>query len=220
MSMELDDFKQAWQSLDRRLEQQHVLNLQLFHDGQLDKTRRGLRPLKLGQGVQILVGAMLMLLAAPFWVQHRDTPHLLTDGLLVHGYGLISILFAARTLYLINRVDYAAPVLTIQQQLGELRAWCIRCSLWFSVAWCFFWIPLLLLFFYWLGADVWVTAPLVVYALIASGFASLGLACGLIRWSRHPRRSRLAKYLEDSFAGFSIRRAQAHLDEIARFTKE
>ncbi len=46
--MELDDFKQAWQSLDRRLEQQHVLNLQLFKDGKLDETRRGLRPLKLG----------------------------------------------------------------------------------------------------------------------------------------------------------------------------
>jgi hypothetical protein len=220
MSMELDDFKQAWQSLDRRLEQQHVLSLQWFKDGQLDKTRRGLWPLKLGQGVQIFAGAMLMLLAAPFWVQHRDIPRLLIDGLLVHGYGLMSILFAARTLYLINRVDYAAPVLTIQQQLGELRAWCIRCSLCFGVVWCFFWIPLLLLLFYWLGADVWVTAPLFVYALIVSGFACLGLACGLIRWSRHPRRSRLAKYLEDSFAGFSIRRAQAHLDEIARFAKE
>ena len=218
--MELDDFKQAWQSLDRRLEQQHVLNLQLFKDGKLDRARRGLRPLKLGQGVQILVGAMLMLLAAPFWVQHRGTPHLLIYGLLVHGYGLISILLAARTLYLINRVDYAAPVLAIQQQLGELRTWCIRCSLWFGVVWCLFWVPLLLLFFYWLGADVWAAAPLVVYALIASGFACLGLAFGMIRWSRHPRRGRLAKYLEDSFAGFSIRRAQAHLEEITRFTKE
>jgi hypothetical protein len=220
MNMELDDFRQAWQSLDLRLEQQQGISLQLFKDGKLDKTRRGLRPLKLGQGVQILVGAMLMLLAAPFWVQHRDTPHLLIYGLLVHGYGLMSILFAARTLYLINRVDYAAPVLAIQKQLGELRAWCIRGSLWFGAVWCLFWIPLLLLFFYWLGADVWVGAPLVVYALIASGFACLGLACGLLRWSRHSRRSRLAKYLEDSFAGFSIRRAQAHLDEVARFTKE
>ena len=218
--MELDDFKQAWQSLDRRLEQQHVLNLQLFKDGKLDETRRGLRPLKLGQGVQIVAGAILMLLAAPFWVQHRATTHLLVYGLLVHGYGLMSILFAARTLTLINRVDYAAPVLVIQQQLGELRAWCIRGSLWFGAVWCLFWIPLLLLFLYWLGADVWVGAPLVVYALVASGLGCLGLACGLIRWSRHPRRSRLAKYLEDSFAGFSIRGAQAHLDEIARFAKE
>ena len=57
--MELDDFKQAWQSLDRRLEQQHVLSQQLFKDGKLDRTRRGLRPLKLGQGVQILVGAKI-----------------------------------------------------------------------------------------------------------------------------------------------------------------
>ena len=218
--MELDDFKQVWQSLDRRLEQQHGLNLQLFKDGKLDKTRRGLRPLKLGQGVQILVGAILMLLAAPFWVEHRDTPHLLMYGLLVHGYGLMSILFGARTLYLINRVDYAAPVLIIQQQLGELRAWCIRGSLWFGAVWCFFWIPLTLLFFYGLGADVWMQTPWVVYGFIASGVVCLALGYGLIRWSTHPRRSGLAKYLEDSAAGFSIRRAQAHLDELARFARE
>ena len=37
--MELDDFKQAWQTLDRRLEQQNTLSLRLYADGKLEKAR-------------------------------------------------------------------------------------------------------------------------------------------------------------------------------------
>lgn len=53
--MELDDMKAAWQTLDRRLEQQHALNLQLFRDSRADKARSGLRPLFRGQVAQIFL---------------------------------------------------------------------------------------------------------------------------------------------------------------------
>ncbi len=43
---------------DRRLEQQHALNLQLFRDGRMDKLKRGLRPLAWGQAIQMLIGVL------------------------------------------------------------------------------------------------------------------------------------------------------------------
>ena len=47
--MELDDLKQAWLTIDRRLDQQDTLMQGLYRDGKLDTLRRRLRPLVRGQ---------------------------------------------------------------------------------------------------------------------------------------------------------------------------
>ena len=85
-TMDLDELKTAWHTLDRRLERNNRLNLQLFRDGRLDRMRRGLRPLAWGQAIQMLVGAAGTLWFAPFWVAHRNEPPLLLAGL---GSGLV-----------------------------------------------------------------------------------------------------------------------------------
>lgn len=214
MSMELDEMKQAWKALDRRLERQHELDLALFRDGKLDKARRRLRPLWWGQVIQIAAGVLLMLLFAPYWVEHLDSPHLAACGLLLHAYGLLMVLTAARNLYLQGRLDYTAPVLEIQQRVAALRRWRLREALLHGVANCFMWIPLILIGFRQLGADVWVAAPSVVWGFLASGAACLALMYGLIRW----RRSR--NLLERSSIGRSVLETQALVDELARFEKE
>lgn len=217
--MELDDFFAAWQTLDRRLEQQHFDHQQWFRDSRIARARSGLRALARGQIGQLIAGATLMFWFAPFWVEHRDVAHLFVYGVLLHAYGLMFVLFAARDLYLIGRVDYAAPVLEIQKQLAALRAWRLRSGLMFAISGCFVWTPFMLVIFYWLGADVWVLNPGVVGWFVASSFVALGLTWGLVRWARQPGRIRIAKYLDDSAAGMSLSRAQAELEEIARFER-
>ena len=64
--MELDNLKHAWQTLDRRLEQQNTLQLKIFRDRKLDTLRRHLRPLARGQAAQILCGVALVLLSVAF----------------------------------------------------------------------------------------------------------------------------------------------------------
>jgi hypothetical protein len=221
MTMELDEMKSTWQALDRRLGQQHALNLQLFRESMLDKTRRGLRPLILGQMMQIAVGVWVMILFASFWVAHRDSGHLMFCGLLAHAYGLLLVVFAARNLHLINRIDYDAPVVEIQRRLGELRAW--RMSIEapvFAVSGCFIWIPAVLVLFRMAGADVWMNAPSVVWIFIASGFVCLAAVYGVVHWSRRPGRERIRKALDNGNVGSSIRRAQAAAENIARFEQE
>lgn len=219
-TMELDDLKTAWASLDRRLEQQHALNLQLFRDTRVSKIQFGLRPLIVGQSIQIAVGALICLLFALFWVAHRDVLHLAVYGLSLHAYGIMFIAFAARSLYHISQVDYAAPVLVIQKSLAELRRWQLRAGFWFALAGCFIWTPLMLVIFYKLGADIWVHKPAVVYWFVASSFVAVAITWGLIRISRLPGFERLRKSLDDSAIGHSLRRAQAALDEVARFEQE
>jgi hypothetical protein len=213
----LDDLKTAWQALDRKLERQHALALHQFKETRFAKVRGRFRPLVVGQIIQIVAGLILALIAGSFWFDHIGTPHLMIDGILLHAYGIMLIAFAARDLVLIHEIDYGAPVVAIQKQIARLRAWHQRAGIWFAIAGCFIWVPLMLMIFSGLGADVWMANRDVVYWFLLSSFICLALTYGVIWWSRRPGRERLAKYLQDSSAGKSVNRAQAMLAEIERF---
>jgi len=215
--MELDEMKRVWQSLNQRMEQQHALSLRLFRDGRLEKVNRRLRPLRWGQRFQIVCGGLLMLLSAAFWSDHTDNFHLMVDGLMLHAYGLLLVLTAARNLYLQSRLDFAAPVVEIQKRLATLWVWRLREAVLYGVTGCFIWIPLVLVLFALVGADVWVYVPSIVVSFLASGVACLGVMYGLIRWSQLPGHARLRAVLLDSSIGRSVRDPQSMLDEIARF---
>jgi serine/threonine-protein kinase len=217
---ELDDLKSAWQTLSRNLERQNALALHQFRETKLTRFRAAFRWLVTGQVIQIICGALLSIIGGSFWVDHLGTPHLMIYGLSFHAYGLMMILFAARDLFLLQRLDYTAPVLTLQKQLADLRRWHVQAGLWFGVAGCFIWIPLMLMIFYGLGSDVWTRSPAVVGWFVLSGLVCLGIMGGIIFWSRRPGKERFARALVNSSAGRAVRRSQALLDEIARFEQE
>ena len=217
---ELDDLKAAWQMLDRNLERQNALALHQFKESKLARFRSGFRPLIVGQIIQLIAGVLLAVFAGSFWVDHVGVPHLMFYGISLHLYGIMFIVFAARDLFLISRLDYAAPVLVLQKQIANLRAWHVRAAVWFGVAGCFIWIPLMLVIFYKLGADVWARNPDVVGWFVLSSFVCLGIFYGIIFWSRRPGREKFARNLANSSAGRSVKRAQAMLDEIAGFEAE
>lgn len=219
--MELDDMKNAWLALDRRLERQEALNLHTFRDGRLDRLRASLRPLLIGRIVQIGVGALLALAFAPFWVEHLATPHLVIVGSSLHAYALMLIIGGARDIYLVRRIDYAAPVLEIQRRLTGLRTWLLRSAPVFGTVGCFIWVPFVLWAFMVLfGADIYAHAPEVVYWLLVSSAVPLAAMLLVLRWVRRPGRSKWAAMLERSVIGSSVYRAQRFLDEIAAFARD
>jgi hypothetical protein len=217
---ELDDLKLVWQNLNRNLERQHALTLHQFKESKLARFRSGFRPLVIGQVIQVICGAWLAAVSARFWVNHLGMPHLMVYGILLHVYGVMLIVFAVRDLVLIHEIDYGAPVIAIQKQIARLRAWHQRAGIWFAVAGCFIWMPLMLIIFQGMGVDVWMTKRDVVYWFFFSGFVCLALTYGLVWWSRRPGQARLANYLRESSAGRSVNRAQAMLEEIERFERE
>ncbi len=217
---ELDDLKSAWQTLNRNLERQNALAFHDFKDRKMARLHSAFRPLVTGQVIQIIAGALLALIGGSFWVDHIGVAHLMIYGIALHLYGLMFILFAARDLFLIKRMDYAAPVLVLQKQIAALRSWHGQAGLWFGIAGCFIWIPAMLMIFYGLGADVWVHNPGVVGWFVLSGFVCLGVLAGIVFVSRRPGREKFAKKLEASSSGRSVSRAQAQLDEIERFERD
>ncbi len=121
--MELDDFGTAWQTLDRRLREQNEVGFQLLKHQRLDAMRRGLRPLAVGQAIGMLVGALAMVWLLPMWTAPAPThdPWVKVCGAVLHGYCIGLIVLGGIVQGLIARVDYAEPVLAIQQRLLRLR---------------------------------------------------------------------------------------------------
>jgi len=164
----------------------------------------------------MLLGVLLVGLAVAFWSTHGRVTHLFVCGLLVHLYGVLLIAFAARNLYLIQRIDYATPALMIQRQLADLRAWRVRVEAPVNaILGCFVWIPVMWMNLAWYGIELW-SRPFFYWSMSSSlvGLAIVVLVVWLMR------RAGMARRIEDNAAGHSVRKALAVLDEISRFEQE
>jgi hypothetical protein len=222
---DFDQLKAAWAELDQRLATLGALQLDAARisaaerrDRRVRASVRALRPLLLGQLLQALVGAAVIVFAASFWAGHSAHAALLLSGWALHGYGIVLLGSAVYELRLLTGIRYTTPVLELQKQLATLRAWRRRNGLFFLYSGCFLWIPLMLVVFAGWGVDLWTHQPLVV-----AGFVVSGVVCALIvhlglRWAR--RRPTLAATLEADAAGQSLRRAELELAEVLAFERE
>lgn len=218
--MELDDLKTAWHSLDRRLQQQHDLNVQLFRQNKLDRMQSGLRPLFWGQIAQILFGVLFIALAALLWMSHPVDAAVIAAGVVVHAYGVITVIAGAVVLAQMRRIDPSAPVLEIQKQLACVRTLYVRSGMVAGLPWWFLWIVVLMVLAGLGDVNLLAKSPGVVWSGLGIGALGLLATWWFHRWSRHPSRPRLAQTLEDSVTGASLRRAKAQLDELMRFERE
>jgi serine/threonine-protein kinase len=215
---DLDDLKIAWNELNRQLERQNALTLRQMKESKLGRFRSGLRPLVFGQILQLLLGAVITIVSANFWVSHLNQPHLVLSGLFLQAYGILFIAFAVQDLILIRRIDYSAPIVVIQRQLAELGTWHIRTAIWYGVAGSVVWLPVLIIILHLLGADIWIQKPRAVWWLLASAFVCLAFNYSLVLLARTP--GKCGRALAGSWIGRSVNRAQVTLNEIEEFERE
>jgi hypothetical protein len=144
--------------------------------------------------------------------------HLLICGMLLAAYGIMFIAFATRDLVLIRRIDYAAPVVAIQNALAELSAWYIRAAAWYGLTGSVVWLPVMLVVLYLLGGDFWIDKPQRIYWLISTTIVCLASSVGLMLLARSS--GKCGRCLRNSWIGRSVNRAQAALTEIEEFERE
>jgi len=219
-TMELDDLKSAWQSLDRRLELDNTLKLHDLRERKLDKARGSLRPLFWGQVAQILFGIPFILLASLLWMSQPAHASSIVAGVLVHAYGVLMIIAAGVVLGALREVDYAAPVLDIQKRLLRARTLNIRSGMVAGLPWWFLWIAILQVLAGLGDVDLLAKAPSLVW--IGYGIGAVGLLATwwFHRWARRPQRAGFGRKMDDSLSGGSLRKALAQLDELQRFERD
>ena len=219
-TMELDDFKSAWQAIDRRLELDNRLKLRDLRERTVRKARGSLRPLFWGQIAQILFGIPFILLAALLWSTKPAHASSIIAGVLVHAYGVLTIIGAGVVLSQIRRIDDSMPVLDIQKQLLRARTLYIRSGLVAGLPWWFLWIAILQVFTGLGDVDLLAKAPSLVWIGYGIGIAGLLATWWFHHWARRPERAEFGRKMDDSLTGGSLRKALAQLDELERFERE
>jgi hypothetical protein len=217
--MELDELKLQWRTLDRKLDRSIALNLRLLTEKRTRWTKLRLVPMLMLQPVQIVFGLALAIFFAHFWIANLGTWPLVISGVFLHALSIGLIIDAAVRTLLIVRINYAAPVVTIQRYLALLRRWEIRSFKW---TWVAVWLapPALLL----VGAklsttlNLWSVAPNVIIYTAIGCAAGVGLSYLFDLWTRHSPR--LGAAMNSMYVGYSIAGAQSALDEIDEFARE
>ncbi len=215
--MEIDELKQAWQTLGRQLERQEATQFALLRDRKLDKVRRSLRPLFWGQIVQIFFGVLFIALATLHWRSGPEFASAIVAGVLVHAYGVITVIAAGVTLSRISAIDYSRPVLEIARQMASLRRTYLISGMVVGLPWWFMWYPVKVVFASFHDIDLVSHVPLMAIIAVTVGVLGLLGTWWFHRWSRQPQRAAFGKRLEDGAAGGSIRRGQQLLDELSAF---
>ena len=217
--MELDEFRQQWQEMDRKLDRSIALNLRLLTEKRTRRSRLRLVPILVLQPVQIAIGLALTIFFARFWVANLGSWPLVISGVFLHALSVGLIIDAVMRTLLIVRTNLAGPVVTMQRYLALLRRWEIRSFKW---GWVAVWLapPALLL----VGAklstalNLWSVAPhIIIYTAIGS-VVGVGLSYLFDVWTRHSPR--LGAAMDSMYVGYSIAGAQASLDEIDEFARE
>ncbi len=220
--MELDDLKKAWQKTELHLEASDALNLQMLERNSMDRSRAALHRFGWAQSAELAFWFAMVVIAAPFWVAHRDVTHFLIAGIVLHAYGVAAICIGVMQLLMIARVDYAAPVANIQERIAELRRLRARSTILLGLPWWLLWVPVSIVGAKWLfGLDIYAPAPGWVFSSLLVGVA--GMACTVWFARRYIGRlssPALARRYLDDLSGCNLNRAQQHVDEIRRFMRE
>jgi hypothetical protein len=219
--MELDELKLAWKTLDQRLQRQNALQLAALHERKTANIRSSLRPLFWGQCLQILFGIATVVSGVWLWKTFPAVTVVLIVGILVHLYGIATIIAGGVMLGGIARIDRSLPVLELQQRLATLRKTYIISGAVVGLPWWLLWVvpPLVLVSLQ--GAQTGaIGLPAWLWACLIGGALGLLGTLALHRWLHRPGREALAKRMQDSAVGGSLRRAQAELEALKRYAEE
>ena len=215
--MELDELKAAWAQQAQRIDQLEVLALQAWQQPRQASVQRRLRWFSGLQLAWLLVWIAVTVLAASFWVQHRQVPQLLLTGLTLHIYGIAAIWVSITRALLAIHADAAeAPVLIQQQRLARLRRFTALSELGLGLPWfCLWLLALQWACVQWLGLDLYAMAPVWFLGTLGFGVVVMLGSIGAARWvmQRLPAGHRLQRLL-DSLSGQSLARAQQQLREL------
>lgn len=124
--MEDKSLKHIWKAYDAQLQRNMDINLKIFQDLQLMKTKSSLKNLrnKLVREMFFFVG--ILTLITDFIATHYPTPQFVGAGLAVGVFFMLGIIGSIGQLFILASLDYSQPITFFQQQLTHLKSYQLR----------------------------------------------------------------------------------------------
>lgn len=221
--MNLDDLKAALHTLEDRLDASLDLAARERTARALDRTRTALRPLAVGLWVEVAVAAVIALWLGAFLYEHVGTLTVSIPAGVLHVANGLVLAVCVRQLVMIHRIDYTAPVLQVQRELAELRAFRIRSTQAVLLGGIALWtLPLVVGVKTVLGLDFIAVFGLTwLMANVAFGLALIPLVLWVSKaYADRLAEATLVRRLADDLAGRSLTQALRFVDEVTAYEHE
>ena len=218
--IDLDELKQNWAELDKKLDENLRLNRRLLIAPNLNGARSAIQRTTLFLSLQLAIWFAIVVALGSFTYEHAGTLVLALSGAAADFYCVSMIIFTIRQLAAAQQIDYSQPITIIQQKLEVLRVLRIGATKWGVLAgitvWAPFAIVVLKAFF---GVELSSVAWLSVNVLF--GLALIPLAIWLSKtFGDRMTSSPFIQRLMRDIAGHNLTAAQAFLASLSQFAQE
>jgi hypothetical protein len=218
--VELDEFKQKWAELDRKLDVNIRLNRQVLNATKLDQTRSSVKRLALYLGVELAMWVVIIIALGNFVHEHISMPQFAVAAIALDLYSIGMVVLLVRQIAAALQIDYGKPIAAIQKQIEALRVSRIRAIQWAVLAGLAVWIALpIVVFKVAFGVDIY--EPAWVWSNVAFGLALIPLAVWVSKkFGDRMDRSPFIQGIMRSLAGYSLNAAVGFLATLKRFEEE
>ena len=218
--MDLDDLKEQWADLDRKLDVNIRLNRQLLNATRLTQTRSSMKRLSIYLGLELLLWVAIIVALGNFIYEHISAPHLAVSAIALDVYSIGMVILLARQIAAALQIDYGKPIATIQKQIETLRVSRIRSTQWAVLAGVVVWVAFMIVIFKAaFGLDIY--EPAWVWSNVAFGLALIPLAIWVSRkFGERMDRSPFIQGIMRSLAGYNLNAAATFLATLKQFEEE
>jgi hypothetical protein len=218
--MDLDELKEKWTELDRKLDVNIRLNRQLLSATKLNQTRSSLKRLAVYMGLEAAAWFAIIVVLGNFIYEHISMAQFAVAGVALDVYSIVMLNFLIRQIALALRIDYGKPIATIQKQIEALRVLRIRTIQWGVLAGLVAWVPfMIVLFKVAFGVDIYEAAW--VWSNVAFGLALIPVAIWVSKkFGDRMDRSPIIQGLMKSLSGHNLNAAADFLMTLSKFEEE
>jgi hypothetical protein len=218
--MDLDELKQQWTEVDRKLELNIRLNRQLLSASKLNQTQSFMKRLAASLGLELAMWVVIIGALGNFIYNHISQPQFVVSAIALDVYSIGMVILLGRQIAGALQIDYGKPIATIQRQIEALRVLRIRNTQWAVlvglVVWVAFMIVVMKAAF---GVDIF--EPAWVWSNVAFGLALIPLAIWLSKkFGDRMERSPFFQGIMRSLAGYNLNQATDFLATLQQFEAE
>lgn len=218
--MDLDELKQQWTELDRKLDVNIRLNRQLLSATKLNQARSSVQRLSLYLGVEAAMWLVIIVALGNFIYAHISMAQLAVPAIAVDVYSIAMFGSLIRQIVLARGIDYGKPIAAIQKEIETLRVAHLRAIQWGMLAGMVAWVPFTIVVFQAaFGVDIYEAHW--VWSSVAFGVATIPLAIWVSKkFGDRMDRSPLIQELMRSLAGYNLNAAADFLAKLSEFENE